>query len=175
MQRARVVAGAELDFPAQQEQAPFAGIEADIHRRVAVQLEATAVGQGQAPAFADAGGIVGAPALQAAALAQAPGAAAGGQDQQQGLQRAPALRRMRCVDGGQGQWRAYPGQALVDRLDVAPGLLVFRGRLAPALPGLAQAFIVGAALQLDQPAHGLFSHLRRHLGCGGQAHGSSAK
>ncbi len=50
VQRARVLAGAELDFPAQQEQAPFAGIEADIHRRVAVQLEATAVGQGQAPA-----------------------------------------------------------------------------------------------------------------------------
>ncbi len=44
------------------------------------------------------------------------------------------------------------------------------GRLAPALPGLAQAFVVGAALQLDQPAHGLFGHLRRHLGCGGQAH-----
>lgn len=82
---------------------------------------------------------------------------------------------MRCVDGGQGQWRAYPGQALVDRLDVAPGLLVFRGRLTPALPGLAQAFVVGAALQLDQPAYGLFGHLRRHLGRGGQAHGSSAK
>ncbi|MNO88276.1 hypothetical protein D3C76_797180 [compost metagenome] len=162
-QRPGILGDGELDFPFEQAHQTLLGIEAHIGGAAGVQVQLAAIVQLLAPPFAHRAAVVGKQAGQRVVRLQGQAGSAADTENQQGLQCPPAAGRTRCLQRRMGQWRRQPAQTLVDPLDMLPGPAMFFMGLQPLLHGLLLARIECAALQFDQPVHGLFGHLRREF------------